>query len=142
MSSTVPTRRESLRPARQVFRTHHQPFNYYPAVDPDTDPSACAKHIRDYSDLPKDLDEGPLPSISFYRTKGNILGPGTRIHAIIISLLARHGTVDHTQYDTGSMLRLIIRPFNLPMLRRLSRRDSALVANGMPSMGDLTNALT
>ena len=33
--------------------------------------------------------------------KGDLLGPGERIPAIIISPYAKKGTVDHTQYDTG-----------------------------------------
>ena len=45
--------------------------------------------------------------------KGDRLGPGTRIPAIIISPIAKSGTVDHTQYDTASILRLITRRFGL-----------------------------
>lgn len=74
--------------------------------------------------------------------RGDLLGPGTRIPAIIISPFARAGTVDHTQYDTGSVLRLIARTFDLGTLRGVARRDSALVRNGGRAMGDLTNALT
>ncbi len=73
--------------------------------------------------------------------KGDLLGPGTRIPAIIISPLAKKGTVDHTQYDTASILRLITRRFDLPTLVGLSARDTALVANSNAAMGDLTNAL-
>lgn len=74
--------------------------------------------------------------------KADLLGPGTRIPAIIISPFARAGTVDHTQYDTGSVLRLITNTFDLPSLRGLVQRDSALLRNGGRAMGDLTNALT
>jgi acid phosphatase len=74
--------------------------------------------------------------------KGDKLGPGTRIPAIIISPYAKvGGTVDHTQYDTASALRLITRRFALPVLPGLASRDAALVANGGSAMGDLTNAL-
>jgi acid phosphatase len=69
------------------------------------------------------------------------LGPGTRIPAIIISPYAKKGTVDHTQYDTASVLRLITRRFGLPTLPGLTARDEALKANGGQPMGDLTNAL-
>ena len=69
------------------------------------------------------------------------MGPGTRIPAIIISPYAKKGTVDHTQYDTASVLRLITRRFGLPTLPGLSTRDEALKANGGQPMGDLTNAL-
>lgn len=74
--------------------------------------------------------------------RGDLLGPGTRIPAIIISPFARAGTVDHTQYDTGSVLRLITRTFDLGTLRGLAQRDSALVRNGGRAMGDMTGALT
>jgi acid phosphatase len=73
--------------------------------------------------------------------KADLLGPGTRIPAIIISPFARKGTVDHTQYDTGSILRLISRVFDLEPLRGVVRRDSALVTAGGRPMGDLTGAL-
>jgi acid phosphatase len=74
--------------------------------------------------------------------KGDLLGPGTRIPAIIISPLAKQGFVDHTPYDTASVLRLITRRYALPLLSGLSLRDRSLHANGAPAMGDLTNALT
>jgi acid phosphatase len=68
-------------------------------------------------------------------------GPGTRIPAIIVSPLAKKGYVDHTQYDTASVLRLITHRFGLPVLPGLKERDDALKAHGFPVMGDLTNAL-
>jgi acid phosphatase len=71
----------------------------------------------------------------------DLLGPGTRIPAVIISPFAKFGTVDHTQYDTGSVLRLMINAFDLGSLRGLMARDSALVRAGGRPMGDLTNAL-
>ena len=73
--------------------------------------------------------------------KGDKLGPGTRIPALIISPYSKAGTVDHTQYDTASVLRLITRRFGLDTLAGLKTRDDALKANGAPVMGDLTNAL-
>src|SRR5215468_6750601 len=45
--------------------------------------------------------------------KGDLIGPGTRIPAIVISPYAKKGTVDHTQYDTASVLRLITRRFGV-----------------------------
>ncbi|MEP6763572.1 MAG: acid phosphatase [Gemmatimonadaceae bacterium] len=74
--------------------------------------------------------------------KADLLGPGTRIPAIIISPFAKRGTVDHTQYDTGSLMRFIASTFQLPTLRGLATRDSALVRAGGRPMGDLTNALS
>jgi acid phosphatase len=73
--------------------------------------------------------------------QGDLLGPGTRIPALIISPFAKRGTVDHTQYDTESILRLITRRFDLEVLPGITLRDKALAAHGAPPMGDLTNAL-
>jgi len=73
--------------------------------------------------------------------KGDLLGPSNRIPAIIVSPLAKAGTVDHTQYDTASVLRLITRRFSLDPLPGITARDAALTGNGGQPMGDLTNAL-
>jgi acid phosphatase len=73
--------------------------------------------------------------------RGDLLGPGARIPAIVISPLAKRATVDHTPYDTASVLRLIIRRFGLDNLPGIVRRDSALAEHGEPPLGDLTNAL-
>ncbi len=73
--------------------------------------------------------------------KGDRWGPGSRIPAIIVSPYAKKGFVDHTLYDTTSILRLITRRFSLPMLPGLAARDAAFTANGSPPLGDLTAAL-
>jgi phospholipase C len=57
-------------------------------------------------------------------------GPGTRIPAIVVSPFARRGYVDHTQYDTTSILKLITRRFGLEPLPGVRA-----------SMGDLSAAL-
>jgi acid phosphatase len=72
---------------------------------------------------------------------GDLLGPGTRIPALIVSPFARRGTVDHTQYDSASILRLITRRFDLPPLPGIIQRDAALAQHGAAPMGDLTPAL-
>jgi acid phosphatase len=178
------------------FQAHHQPFNYYAALDPVAHADYRRTHLRDYEDMLADAARGTLPSVAFYKPEGlynqhegntnltegdariaglieklragpqwknmvivvtydefggswdhvappkaDLLGPGTRIPAIIISPFAKKGTVDHTQYDTGSILRLISRVFDLEPLRGVTRRDSALVAAGGRAMGDLTAAL-
>jgi acid phosphatase len=61
--------------------------------------------------------------------KGDRWGPGRRIPAIIVSPFAKKGFVDHTLYDTTSILKLIETRFGLAPL---GRRDAAA--------GDLTNA--
>ena len=73
--------------------------------------------------------------------KGDRWGPGTRIPAIIVSPYARKGFVDHTQYDTASILRLITHRFGLAPLPGLVDRDQKLIANGYKPMGDLTGSL-
>ena len=72
---------------------------------------------------------------------GDLLGPGTRIPAIIVSPFAKKGIVDHTQYDTGSIQRLLARLFDLDRLPGIAMRDSALRQARSRPMGDLTNAL-
>jgi acid phosphatase len=61
---------------------------------------------------------------------GDRFGPGTRIATVIVSPFAKRGVVDHTGYDTTSILKLITRRFDLQPLAGV--RDKA---------GDLTAAL-
>jgi len=60
---------------------------------------------------------------------GDRWGPGSRIPAIIISPFARRGYIDHTQYDTTSIIKLITRRFDLEPLPGVR-----------PGAGDLTAA--
>jgi acid phosphatase len=73
--------------------------------------------------------------------KADRWGPGSRIPTLIVSPFAKEGYVDHTQYDTTSILRFITSRFDLPPLTGLTARDAALKANGQLAMGDLTAAL-
>jgi phospholipase C len=73
--------------------------------------------------------------------KADRWGPGNRIPAFIISPYAKHGWVDHTEYDTTSILRFITERYDLPVLPGLIARDAALRAHGEPPLGDLTAAL-
>ncbi|MGH6684835.1 MAG: acid phosphatase [Pseudolabrys sp.] len=73
--------------------------------------------------------------------KADRWGPGSRIPTIIVSPFAKKGFVDHTQYDTTSILRFITKRFDLPVLPGIAARDAALKANNQPPMGDLTGAL-
>ncbi len=68
-------------------------------------------------------------------------GPGNRVPAIIVSPYANAGTVDHTPYDTTSILRFITKRFELDQLDGLKQRDAALKAANQPPIGDLTAAL-
>ena len=73
--------------------------------------------------------------------KGDRWGPGTRIPAIVISPFSKQGYVDHTPYDTTSILRLITKRFGLPVLPGIEARDEVMKARGERPLGDLTNAL-
>ncbi|WP_321359626.1 acid phosphatase [Pseudomonas extremaustralis] len=73
--------------------------------------------------------------------KGDRWGPGTRVPAIVVSPFAHKGMVDHTVYDTASILRLITRVFQLETLDGLKQRDDAMIARGQKPMGDLSNTL-
>lgn len=59
---------------------------------------------------------------------GDRWGPGSRIPAIIISPFARRGYIDHTQYDTTSIIKLITRRFDLEPLRGVRPGASDLTA--------------
>jgi acid phosphatase len=73
--------------------------------------------------------------------QGDRWGPGTRIPALVVSPHAKKGHVDHTVYDTASILRLITRVYDLETLDGLKERDEAMKGRGQTPMGDLTNAL-
>lgn len=180
------------------FQFHHQPYNYFAAYAPGT--AARAEHLKDGGldgvAFIKDIDDGKLPAVSFYKPQGNLnehggyadvgsgdqhladivshlekspqwghmlvvvtydenggfwdhvappkadrWGPGNRIPAFIISPYAKAGTVDHTQYDTASILRFITERYDLPVLPGIVARDKALRNNDQPPMGDLSAAL-
>lgn len=72
---------------------------------------------------------------------GDRWGPGTRVPALVISPHARRGYVDHTVYDTNSILRFITRLHQLQPLPGVQRRDAAMAARGQMPLGDLTNSL-
>ena len=178
------------------FQSHHQPFNYYAALDPKTHAADRAAHLRDYVDLVADAAAGKLPAVSFYKPigkdnehpgyaslaegdahiadliaklqaspqwahmlvvvtydenggqwdevappKADLVGPGTRIPAVIISPFAKRGFVDHTPYDTASIMRFVTHRWSLPQLPGVQLRDTSLEAHGLPPMGDLSAAL-
>ncbi|MEO8155048.1 MAG: acid phosphatase [Rhizobacter sp.] len=79
-------------------------------------------------------DHAPVP-------QGDRFGPGTRIPALIVSPYAKHGVVDKTQYDTGSIIRFITHRWSLAPLPGIVERDQGLLRNGSAPMGDLSGAL-
>src|SRR5260370_21614915 len=72
--------------------------------------------------------------------KGDRWGPGIRIPALIVSPFAKQGLVDHTLYDTTSILSLITKRFALPTLPGLGHRNAAGAANGGPPLAGFSNA--
>jgi phospholipase C len=72
-------------------------------------------------------DHAPPPTGAGW---GDRLGPGSRVPALIIGPLVKRGHVDHTSYDTGSILKLITRRFGLEPL-----------AGVRANVGDLSAAL-
>lgn len=167
------------------FQPHHQPFNYFKRFAPGTPDRA--EHLRDGDDFVRDIDQGSLPAVAFYKPVGHLtehpsytdlisgdlhiaellgrllkspqwsgmlvvvtydenggfwdhvpppsgpgwgdrFGPGTRIPAIIVSPFAKRGFVDHTSYDTTSILKLITRRFGLEALPGLREKSGDLTA--------------
>jgi acid phosphatase len=74
--------------------------------------------------------------------KGDRWGPGSRVPAIVVSPYAKKGAVDHSFYDTTSILRFITRLHDLPLLEGLAERNAAFEARGARGPGDLTGALS
>jgi acid phosphatase len=74
--------------------------------------------------------------------KGDRWGPGSRVPAIVVSPFAKKGAVDHSFYDTTSILRFITRLHDLPLLEGLAGRNAAFEARGARPPGDLTGALS
>jgi acid phosphatase len=59
-----------------------------------------------------------------------------------VSPFAKKGAVDHSFYDTTSILRLITRLHDLPLLEGLKVRNDAFASRGALPPGDLTGALS
>ncbi|MBN8906082.1 MAG: acid phosphatase, partial [Rhodospirillales bacterium] len=74
--------------------------------------------------------------------KADRFGPGSRIPALIISPFAKRGVVDHTLYDTTSIIRFVEKRWSLPPLPGVTMRDEAMAKAGTGRIGDLTGALT
>jgi len=73
--------------------------------------------------------------------KGDRWGPGNRVPTLVVSPHARKGHVEHTMYDTGSILRLLTRRFGLEPLPGIVARDAAMRAAGGAAPGDLVETL-
>ncbi|WP_017235704.1 acid phosphatase [Pandoraea sp. B-6] len=74
--------------------------------------------------------------------QGDRWGPGSRVPALVVSPFAKRGNVDHTFYDTTSILRFITRLYDLPTLEGVAHRNAAFAARGAMPPGDLTKTLS
>ena len=73
VSSGTPEARKQIYSGRLNFQSHHQPFNYYAALDPATRAAARSEHLRDFDTrFLADAAAGKLPSVSFYKPQGNL----------------------------------------------------------------------
>jgi phospholipase C len=87
--------------------------------------SRCAKDtmvVVTYDEFGGQWDHVTPPGQGGKRGPHDVFGPSTRIPALVISPFLRHRfVVDHTQYDTTSIVATIERRFDL---RPLSSRDA------------------
>ena len=69
----TPAAREIIYGGKQQFQPHHQPFNYYASVDPQTRAAYRSEHLRDFdSRFSADAAAGRLPQVAFYKPQGNL----------------------------------------------------------------------
>ena len=57
-------------PGAANFQPHHQPFNYFAAYGPRT--QARTAHLKDGDDFMASIQNGTLPSVSFYKPQGSL----------------------------------------------------------------------
>jgi len=57
-------------PGSPIFQPHHQPFNYFARFAPGT--ADRARHLKDYADLERDIVQGTLPQVVFYKPTGRV----------------------------------------------------------------------
>src|SRR4029078_8219260 len=58
------------RPDRPRYEPHHQPFNYFARFAPGT--ADRAAHLKDGEDFLRDIDQGKLPPVAFYKPVGKL----------------------------------------------------------------------
>jgi len=56
--------------AGQAFQPHHQPFNYFARFAPGTPDRA--RHLKDGEELMRDIANGTLPAVAFYKPVGRL----------------------------------------------------------------------
>ena len=127
------------------LKTEHLPaVAFIKALGPDNEHPGYAgllqgqQHVADLVSAVKDSDywEDTLIVVTYDEHGGRwdhvtppvtgIWGNGTRVPAIIIGPLAKHRFVDHTQYDTLSILKTIEERFGLEPLSALDAQATSL----------------
>jgi acid phosphatase len=69
----TPEARKQIYGGSVNFQSHHQPFNYYAALDPINNPAGRAQHLKDFdASFLADAAAGQLPSVAFYKPQGNL----------------------------------------------------------------------
>ena len=63
--------------------------------------------IITYDEFGGFFDHVPPPQPSTAGGRADFFGPGSRVATIVVSPFARKGVIEHTQYDTTSILRLM-----------------------------------
>jgi acid phosphatase len=67
----TPEARKQMYGGATNFQPHHQPFNYYAALDPATHAAARRAHLKDFdTGFLADAAAGTLPPVSFYKPRG------------------------------------------------------------------------
>jgi acid phosphatase len=72
--------------------------------------------IITYDEFGGQYDHVPPPAGPSAGARADFFGPGPRVPAILVSPLARRGTIDSTEYDTTAILKLIQDRFRLEPL--------------------------
>ncbi|GGH18514.1 acid phosphatase [Alsobacter metallidurans] len=62
------------------------------------------------------FDHVAPPSGPAAGARADFIGPATRVPTLVVSPLVKKGLIDHTEYDTGSILKLITERFDLEPL--------------------------
>ncbi|HZT56138.1 MAG TPA: acid phosphatase, partial [Burkholderiaceae bacterium] len=71
VESGSPEARKQIYSGKINFQAHHQPFNYYAALDPATKSAARAAHLKDFdAAFLQDAAAGKLPAVAFYKPHG------------------------------------------------------------------------
>ena len=90
-----------------------------------------------YDEFGGSWDHVPVPGTAGNPSPHDAYGPGTRVPALVVSPLLTSSGVDHTQYDTTSILATIEHRFDVPPLR-----DATGHKTSDAKVNDLAIALT